>query len=129
MFLSALILSFTLVGFSQDDKLPCNDLPYATPEHKAKYDGDIEKYFSDDLSAEMKKGTVSGTFRMYVDCYGEVTKAGFQSGEMKDSDQKKMIDLIYKMKWKPAQVKGKDVTSSVFIVLEIVNGQVAVKVY
>lgn len=129
LMLSTLILCFSHLGFTQEKEKPCGQIPVAKPEVHAKYDGDIKAYFSNALPTDKKEGTISATFRMYVDCNGKVTKAKLYKGEMPDANQKAILEKIYAMNWTPAQHEGENVTSNVFIVVEITNGKAEITVY
>ncbi len=128
LLLSALFICFSFIGMSQDGER-CPQLPNAKPAIKAEYGGDLVAYFSADLSEDLKKGTITATFRMYVDCHGDVSKAKFQSGTMNETDQKSFLELIYAMKWTPAQDQKVDVTSNVYLEFEITNGVLKVTRY
>jgi len=87
-----------------------------------------KSFFSQNLPNELKKGTHSAVFKLLVDCYGLPSKPMYQSGSLTESNQKYFLDLLLTTKWKPAVDKFADVTTFVFITLEIVNGQVTVVV-
>lgn len=128
--ISMLVLMVGFASFSQD-KEPCSQLPQAKPDATASVSGDMNKHFSGVLSDDLKKdgATFEATFKMIVDCNGDVAKIMFMKGDISDADQKLFIQAIEKLDWKPAQKGDKDVTSTVFIVLNITNGQVKATLY
>jgi len=128
----SLLILLTLVIFvdAQDTTsvLFCNQIPIAIAEKKASFDGKIEKFVGDNLKSDLKKGTHSAVFKLMIDCNGIVSKTTYQSGSFSESNQTLFIDLFLKSKWKPASDKSANVTTFVFVTVDIVNGKVAVVV-
>jgi len=103
-------------------------LPIAGADKKAAFDGKIEKFFADNLSSDLKKGTHQAVFKLMVDCYGVVSKSTYQSGTFSESNQKLFLNLFLETKWKPATHQSANVTTFVFVTVDIVNGKVTVVV-
>lgn len=126
LFLITSLLTFTTI-YSQDEKISCTGLPVAKPAVKASISiADVTAKFQADLPANLKKGTHSAVYKIFVDCNGDVTQATYQSGTLSETDQKNYETKILALKWKPATNKSKPVTSVVFVSIEVVNGKVEV---
>jgi hypothetical protein len=121
-FISAVV--WTMFGFSQNEKMTCTGLPVARPDTKASISVEetIQK-FESNLSEKLKKGTHSAVFKLVVDCNGDVTEVTYQRGTFSGLDQDEYKNQIASLKWKPAALKSKAVTSIVFVSIEIVNGR------
>jgi hypothetical protein len=127
------ILSFFIlllaghVVLAQPEKTPCSGLPVAVPEVRAvSKTSDLGKYFETRVPEKLKKGTHAAVYKLIVDCNGTVTQIDYQRGTFSETDQSDYRTQIAELEWKPAQQKSKDVTSTVFVTLEIVNGKFTV---
>ena len=126
LFLILLISSFSLNA----QKLPetCNGLPYAKVDTKASLTSDTESTIKKELPSDMKKGEHNATFKLYVTCKGDIDKHMYQNGDLSEDAQNWMTAIIGKTTWKAAVKDGIYVTSTVFVQVEIKNGQVKVTV-
>jgi len=128
----SLFILLTLVNIidAQDTAVvrPCNQIPIANAETKASFDGKIEKFVGDSLKSDLKRGTHSAVFKLMIDCNGIVSKITYQSGTFSESNQKLFIGLFSNSKWKPAIEKSVNVTSFVFVTINIVNSKSTVMV-
>lgn len=124
-------LLFLVVSVNAQDTTkvrPCNQIPIANVEKKAIYDGKIEKLFLDNLTSDLKKGTHKAVYKLMVDCYGAVSISTYQSGTFSEASQRLFAELLFKSKWKPAIHKSVNVTSFVFVTVDIVSGKATVVV-
>ncbi|MBL7899271.1 MAG: hypothetical protein JNJ99_12110 [Crocinitomicaceae bacterium] len=129
LFFSFLFLAFSLHLSAQETKQTCNDLPLADPEVRAScLTEDILSPFKGALTEKLKKGTHTAVFKFFVTCNGEVTNVAYQRGTVDSSTQSIFAAEINKLKWKPATHKSKQVTSVVFLTIEIVNAQITISI-
>lgn len=125
-----ILFTFLLGSLSihaQETKETCNQLPYAKVEKKAELTMDLEKLIKKEMHASLKEdGSHSGIIKLYVDCHGEVVKHKYDRGDLNEEQQQWLLDLIGKTTWKPAIADKKNVTSVLFLTIDITNGQVKV---
>ena len=117
---------FVLISFrlSAQDSIACNQLPVARPDIAARYDGDITKSFGK-LPSALKKATYSGVFKLTVDCKGKVLKVFFREGTFTEDDQEFFADKLFDTQWQPAMDNQANVTSFVFITVNITKGKIS----
>lgn len=126
--MKSLILVFALLigaaGMAQEKK-ECNQLPYAKVDTKAEVKGELNDIIASTMPASLKEdGTHEAVLKMYVDCFGQVTKLKMEKSNLNDADGKWLWNVIKNTTWQPATAMKKDVTSTVFISVTIVNGQI-----
>ena len=115
--------------YSQDKQDVCNQLPYAKVDKVASPSTDLVKTISAEMLSELKKdGAHQAVFKLYVDCHGKVAKSKYESGDLNSSQQEWLMNIVDKSSWKPAVLAKKDVTSTVFVTVDINNGKVSVAI-
>jgi hypothetical protein len=129
LFLLFYAFSFSIGSFSQADSLVCGQLPYAHPDVRAIYDGELYDFFARNLPAELKKkGEHMGAFRILVDCNGKVTNVLMTQGNLPEAHREHYIQLMYSMNWKAASHDSVPVSSFVFVTFKVLNGSVSISV-
>jgi hypothetical protein len=124
-----LIASFSLASFSQADSIVCGQLPFANPDTRAVYEGDLYDFFAKNLPAGLKKkGEHMGAFRILVDCNGKVTDVLMTQGNLLEGHREHYISLMYGMIWKAASNGAVKVSSFVFVTFSVLNGMVSISV-
>jgi hypothetical protein len=111
-----------MISYSQSDD--CGQLPRAKVDKKAEINNNFKELVESEMLSSLKKdGEHQAVIKMYVDCHGEVAKHKYERGNMTDSEQKWIWNLVGKSTWTPAVFEKKDVTSTVYLTIDIVNGQ------
>jgi len=120
------LLTLILGGFSfAQGQKECNQLPYAKVDTKAEAVGDLNGIIASTLPKSLAEdGSHEAVLKMYVDCFGKVTKLKIEKTDLDDANGKWLWNVIYNSEWKPATAMKKDVTSTVFITVKINNGEV-----
>lgn len=127
-----LFIGLATIGFSQSEDIkPCGQLPYATPTVKAKCENDMQKILSANLPATFKKDkSYNSSFKLIIDCNGRIDMVIYKKGNFTEAQQKHFLTLINTLKdWKAGQVDGKDVSTTVYITIDVNNRLVDVKQY
>lgn len=126
--LFALLVS--VVSFSQTEETPCSTIPVARPEIKAGTDlSKLNTEVKNNLSTQVKKGEHSVTFKLIIDCKGAVSKTQYHSGSLTETEASFVKSILEKTTWTPAQNKGVNVTSTLFVTVKITNGKPEVSIY
>lgn len=123
------ITLLALSAYAQTETNTCSGLPVAVPEKRAVCEvSDLVHYFEIRMPDALKKGTYSAVYKLTVDCKGAVEEASYQRGTFGPAEQESYTNQLMALSWKPAKQKNKNVTSFVFVTLEIVNGKFTVAV-
>ena len=127
--LFTLLSLFLFVSLNAQDSTVCNQLPYAKVDKKAKVTGELKDWIKDQMPRDLKEnGEHQAIFKLIVDCNGKVVKQKYADGNLSTAHQKWLGNLIDKSTWKAAQVKDKQVSSTVFITVTIKKGQVDLEI-
>jgi hypothetical protein len=118
----------SISAFSQEET-PCNQLPIALPEVKAKAPN-ADAHFQENLPDSYSSSTFAhGVFKVLVNCDGTVKKVFYQDGSMEEADIAHFTEAIKEMDWTPAKEGGEDVRTNAFISLKINAGQATCAVH
>jgi hypothetical protein len=126
-----LFLSLSMIGFSQTEDKKCGQLPHVNPTIKAVCSNDVQSILSENLPVSFKKDSKhESTFKMIIDCFGRIDMVIYKNGNLTKAEQKHFLLQINKLKdWTSGQVDGKDVKTTVYITVDVVNRTVIYKVY
>ena len=115
----------SFLSFTQNEKKQCGQVPMGGVDVKAEVKGDFNKLISSKLDASLsEEGVHQGIYKVYVDCNGDVLKNRFEKGDLDNSQQEWLGSLLQNSKWQAAEIKGKAVTTIVFVTVNITNGKV-----
>ncbi len=128
------VIFLGLNGFSQaetEKEKPCNQIPVAKPSEKATYKGDLEKDFAKQLPDSFKKAeNVSGTFKFIVDCNGHIETIIFKNGNFSNEQQAYFQKKISELNnWTAGKLNDKNVSTYVYLTIDLNKGVLTVKVY
>lgn len=126
-----LFLSLSVMGMSQTEDNKCGQLPHVNPTVKPVCSDDIKAILSDNLPSAFKKdGKYESSFKMIVDCNGVIESVIYKKGNLSDIQQKHFLAQIKKLKdWTAGQVEGRDVKTTVYITVDVVNRLLSYKVF
>ena len=125
--ITLIVFGFSIAGFTQDKKMDCGQLPFAKVDDKAEVSTDLSELIKSDLPKSLKdKGSHQAIFKLMVDCNGELANQFYQRGDFSEEDQQWLSKIIGKSKWRAAKVQDKQVSSTVFITVNITNSDVEV---
>ena len=126
IFLCSLLFVAFFSG-AQDTSIVCSGLPFANPQVKAKLlSKDLLEPVNKIAKSDFEKGTAEFSFKLFVNCKGDVTEVKFHQGNLKTALQAKYSNEILKLKFAPAENKGAKVNSVVFLTVNVTNGMVEV---
>jgi len=116
-----IFVSVSFLNFAQDK--PCGQLPVVNPQVKAVCHSDIKTILTKDLPETFtKKSKHHGTFKLIVDCNGEINMVISKKGNLTPEEEKYFLVQINDLRdWTPAKVKGGDVSSTVYFTVDINN--------
>lgn len=127
-FLSLFFVGAVMIGFGQDEK-PCNQIPKGSPDVKV----EMPNWLSDSLTVYFIKenleidGNGQAHLKLIVDCHGMVQHVIFQKSGFGQAEEKVIEQFLLKLQLTPAEVKGKKVTSNVFLHIVVEDGRVLAK--
>jgi len=126
-----LFMGLSMLSFSQDEIKPCGQLPTVNPTLKPKCNNDMQKVFSQNLPSSFnKEKSYNSSFKLIVDCNGRIDMVIYKKGNFSESQQKHFLTLINTLKdWNAGQVDGKDVSTTVYITIDVNKRVVSFKVY
>lgn len=124
-------LSLTMVGFSQEDIKPCGQLPHVNPTVKTKCLSDVKSILSNGLPSSFnKEKSYQSSFKLIIDCNGRIDMVIYKKGNFSEAQQKHFLTQINKLKdWSAGQVDGKDVSTTVYITIDVNKRVVTYKLY
>lgn len=123
------VFSSSVLCIGQKRPEKCNDLPYAKVDEKAALISNTKKQLKVSVPADMKKGEYNASIKCYVDCDGVMDKVTYHKGNFTDDQQVWLLDVINDCEWTPAIKDNLYVTSTVFLQVEMKNGNVSVSVF
>ena len=127
LFLCLLMLSCST--FAQKMPEECNEMPYAKVDQKAELTSNTEKQLKVTVPADMKKGEFNASVKCYVTCEGTLESISYHKGDFSEDQQEWLIDVINDSEWKAAVKEDVYVKSTVFLQVEMKNGQVKLTVF
>jgi len=110
---------------------PCGQLPVIKPTEKAVCSNDVSKILNEDVPESFKlKETYKASFKIILDCNGVIDFVVYKKGNLNTQQQKYFLTQINKLKnWKVAKQDGKEVSSVIYIEIEVKSRKVAYKFY
>lgn len=126
-----LFLGLTIISFSQDTYKKCGQLPHLNPTVKAKCSNDIQKILAEALPASFVKGkTYTSSFKLIIDCNGIIDMVIYKKGDLSTEQQKYFLTQINKLKdWSAGQLNGKDVSTTIYMAIDVSNRQMSYKLF
>ena len=101
------------------------------PTVKAKCSNDIQSILNENLPASLsKEKTYTSSFKLLVDCNGSIDMVIYKKGDLSETQQKYFLTQLNKLNdWTAGQVEGSDVSTTVYITIDINKRQLAYKIY
>ena len=127
-----ILLIFFISGalYAQNDK-PCGQLPVLKPDVKAVCHEDVQNILSHELpSIFKKKESYKASFKIILDCNGSIDMVIYKDGNLNTEQQIHFLNKINQLKkWTPAKENNNEVTSTIFLTININKGEVEYKFY
>ncbi len=125
------VFLISIVSFSQDEIKPCGQLSNDNPTVKPVCETNIENVLTDNLPLIFKeKAKYKSTFKLLIDCNGRIDMVIYKNGNLDTAQQKHFLLLINKLRgWKAGQVNEVDVSTTVYLTIDIDDRQLKVKQY
>lgn len=123
----ALTASFS---FGQDLK-PCGQLPVINPTEKAICNNNVAEILNENIPESFKKGeSYHASFKIILDCNGIIDFVVYKKGNLTTEQQKYFLTQINKLKdWKVAKNKGVEVSSNIYITIDVENRKATYQFY
>jgi hypothetical protein len=107
---------FVVLGANAQEKNKCSQLPFAVVDVKPELKSDLAKNIENGHPVSFgDKEEHKGTFKVVVDCNGSVQSVMYRDGNYSKQEEVYMFSQLKGTEWKPAILKEKEVSATVFV--------------